>query len=81
MQWPQLPVITDMPRQCRINKMLLVFLGKTTADSDDKSADTVATQVVALTYQSQMTASMAVNLLQQAEQQFAHLASQKKSHA
>jgi hypothetical protein len=34
------------------------ILGETTADSDDKSADTVATQVAALTYQSQLTTSL-----------------------
>ncbi len=53
------------------------ILGKTTANSDDKSADMVAMQVAALRYQSQLTASRVANLLQQAEQQFAHLASQQ----
>jgi hypothetical protein len=43
-------------------------LGKTTADSDDESAYTVVTQVAVLTYQSQLTASTAANLLQQVEQ-------------
>jgi hypothetical protein len=53
------------------------ILGKTAADSDDKSVDVVAMQVVALTYQSQLTTLMAATLLQWAEQQFAHLASQQ----
>ncbi len=47
------------------------------ANLDDESADTVAMQVAALTYQSHLTASMAATLLQQADQQFAHLASQQ----
>jgi hypothetical protein len=37
------------------------ILGKTAANSDNKSADTVAKQVAALTYRSQLTASMAAN--------------------
>jgi hypothetical protein len=53
-------------------------LGKMKANSDDKSTDMVATQVVALTYQSQVTTSMAATSLQRAEQQFMHLASQQK---
>jgi hypothetical protein len=53
------------------------IFGKTTADSDDESMDTVAMQVAALTYQSQVTALMAATLLQRAEQQFAHLVSQQ----
>ncbi len=44
---------------------------------DDESVDTVATQVPALTYQSQMTPSTAANASQHAEQQFAHLASRQ----
>ncbi len=44
---------------------------------DNKSADTVATQVAALTYQSQLNASTAANLIQHTEQQFAHLALQQ----
>jgi hypothetical protein len=54
-----------------------LILGQTAVDSDDKSTNTVATQVAALTYQSQLTASTAVNLIQRAEQQFAHLALQQ----
>jgi hypothetical protein len=46
-------------------------------ESDNNSAETVATQVAALTYQSQMTASSMANASQCAEQQFAHLASQQ----
>jgi hypothetical protein len=45
--------------------------------SDDDLVETVATQVAALTYQSQMTASSMANTSQCAEQQFAHLASQQ----
>jgi hypothetical protein len=45
--------------------------------SDNESVETVATQVAALTYQSQMTASTTANASQRAEQQFAHLASQQ----
>ncbi len=48
-----------------------------TVDLDDKSADLVATQVAALTYQSKLTASTAANSIQCAEQQFTHLASQQ----
>jgi hypothetical protein len=44
------------------------ILGQT--ESDNKSVDTVATQVATLTYQSQMTASSAANTSQCAEQQF-----------
>ncbi len=51
------------------------FLGQN--KPDDKSVKTVATQVVALTYQSQMTASTISNASQRAEQQCAHLASQQ----
>jgi hypothetical protein len=47
------------------------------AESNNDSVDTVATQVAALTYQSQMTASTATDSSQHAEQQFAHLASQQ----
>jgi hypothetical protein len=51
------------------------ILGQTKLDND--SVDTIATQVVALTYQSQITASTGANTRQRAEQQFVHLASQK----
>jgi hypothetical protein len=44
---------------------------------DNNSVETVATQVAALTYQSQMAASTTANASQLAEQQFAHLASQQ----
>jgi hypothetical protein len=53
------------------------ILGQTSVNSDDKSADTVPTQMAALTYQSQLTASTAANSSQHAEQQFAHLALQQ----
>jgi hypothetical protein len=43
--------------------------------SDINSFETLATQVVALTYQSQMTASSIASTNQRAEQQIAHLAS------
>ncbi len=45
--------------------------------SDNDLVETVATQVVALTYQSQMTTSTIANASQRAEQQNAHLASQQ----
>ncbi len=45
--------------------------------SDEDSVENVATQVAALTYQSQMTVSTTANISQPAEQQFAHLASQQ----
>ncbi len=48
-----------------------------TADLDNKSADTAVTQVAVLLYQSQLTVLMATKLLQKAEQQFAHFASQQ----
>jgi hypothetical protein len=52
--------------------------GAEAVDLDNKTTDTVATQVAALTYQSQLTASTAANLIQRtAEQQFGHLATQK----
>jgi hypothetical protein len=44
---------------------------------DDNSVETVATQVAALTCQSQMTTSTTANASQRAEQQFAHLASRQ----
>ncbi len=50
-------------------------LGQNKLDND--LVETVATQVAALTYQSQMTASTMANASQHAEQQFAHLASQQ----
>ncbi len=53
------------------------IFGDMMADLDDKSANMVATQVAALTYQSQFTTSIVANLLQWAKQQFAHLASQQ----
>jgi hypothetical protein len=53
------------------------IFGQTSIKLDDKSIDRVATQVVALTYQSQLTASTAANSIQCAEQQFAHLALQQ----
>ncbi len=62
-----------MPHQQNSSRIF----GETTANLDDKSTDTVTTQVVALTYQSQLTTSMVANLYQQAEQQFVHLASQQ----
>jgi hypothetical protein len=46
-------------------------------ESDDNLVETVATQVAALTYQSQITASSMANASQCAGQQFAHLASQQ----
>jgi hypothetical protein len=46
-------------------------------DSNDEPNNTVTTQVAALTYQSQCTASTVAISSQQAEQQFAHLASQQ----
>jgi hypothetical protein len=45
--------------------------------SDDDSVETVATLVVALTYQSQMITSTMANASQHAYQQFVHLASQQ----
>jgi hypothetical protein len=45
-------------------------------DSDDNSANTVATQVAALTYQSQHTATTAANLSQQMNQYMQTLAHQ-----
>jgi hypothetical protein len=53
------------------------MLGQTMVNSDDQSADTVATQVTALTCQSQLTASTVADSIQRAEQQFTHLALQK----
>ncbi len=53
------------------------ILGQTTVDLDDKSADMVATQLAASTYQSQLTASTVANSIQRAEQQFTHLTSQQ----
>jgi hypothetical protein len=47
------------------------------ANTNDDSVETVATQVVALTYQSQLTALMAAINSQCQEQQLAHLASQQ----
>jgi hypothetical protein len=41
-----------MPHQLNVFEIL----GETTANLDDESANTVATQVVVLTYQSQLTA-------------------------
>jgi hypothetical protein len=48
------------------------------ADTDDDSVKTVVTQVAALTYQSQLTASTAANSSQRKEVQLAHLASHQK---
>jgi hypothetical protein len=53
------------------------MLGPTCVNSDKESVDTVATQVVALMYQSHLTASTAANSSQHAEQQFAHLSSRQ----
>jgi hypothetical protein len=47
------------------------------ADSDDDSVETITTQVAALTYQSQLTASTADNSSQRQEIQLAYLASQQ----
>jgi hypothetical protein len=44
---------------------------------DDNSVETVATQVTALTYQSQITVSTTANASQHAKQQFANLTSQQ----
>ncbi len=46
------------------------------ANSDDDSVEIVATQVAAITYQSQLTALTAANSSQCQEIQLAHLASQ-----
>jgi len=48
-----------------------------TNDSDDDSAETVATQMAALTYQSQLTATTAANLSQQMGQYLQTLAHQQ----
>jgi hypothetical protein len=45
-----------------------VFVALANNDSDDNSATTVATQMAALTYQSQITATMAANSSQQMDQ-------------
>jgi hypothetical protein len=51
----------------------------TTNDSDTEFVDgSVATQIAALTYQSQLTANTAANTSVQQEQQLAHLAVQKE---
>jgi hypothetical protein len=47
-------------------------------DSDDDSAKTVATQMAALTYQSQLTATMAANFSQQMDQYVQTLAHQQE---
>jgi hypothetical protein len=47
------------------------------SEDDDDSIETIATQVAALTYQSQLTASTAANTSVRQEQQLAHLASQQ----
>jgi hypothetical protein len=62
-----------MPHQQNVFRIL----GQTMVGLDDKSADTIATQVAALTYQSQLTASTVANLIQHAKQQFVHLALQQ----
>ncbi len=46
-------------------------------DDDDNSMDTVATQVAALTMQSQLTASVAVNTMQWQDHLYQHLAQQQ----
>jgi hypothetical protein len=55
-----------------------VFGALTAHDSDDDSADTVATQMAFLTYQSQLTATTATNLSQQMGQYFQTLAHQQE---
>ena len=60
-----------MPQQCRISKTLLEFWSR------GRLTWTVATQVAALTYQSQSTASTVANLIQCTEQQFEHLGLQQ----
>ena len=52
------------------------------SDNEESLANTVATQVAALTYQSQLTASTAVTTVQRQEMQLAHLAvAQDATHA
>jgi hypothetical protein len=61
-----------LPHQQNAFRMLCA----TCVDSDKKSVNTVATQVAAWTYQSQLTAMTAANSSQRAELQLAHLSSQ-----
>jgi hypothetical protein len=68
-----LQVITGMPPCCHISRMPLA----SKADTDNDSVETVATQVAALTYQSQLTALTAADNSQCQELQLAHLASQQ----
>ncbi len=51
------------------------ILGQNELDND--LVETAVTQVAALTYQSQMTASSMANASQHVEQEFAHLSSQQ----
>jgi hypothetical protein len=53
-------------------------LGPTTGDNNDNnSTDTIATQVAALTVQSQLTASTVANTMQRQDQLYQHLAQQQ----
>jgi hypothetical protein len=57
-------------------------LGTDSDDDDESTTPTVATQVAALTFQSQLTASTAATTMQRQEQQLAHLAAvQDATHA
>jgi hypothetical protein len=46
-------------------------------DNDENSTDTIATQVAALTMQSQLTASTAANMMQRQDHLYQHLAQQQ----
>ena len=56
------------------------ILGKTKSDDEESIANTVATQVAALTYQSQLTQSTAINTSQRQDMQLAQLAANQEAH-
>jgi hypothetical protein len=56
------------------------ILGETKSDNEESIANTVATQVAALTYQSQRTQSTAANTSQRHDMQLAQLAANQEAH-
>jgi hypothetical protein len=62
------------------NQNAFGILGETKSDDKESIANTMATQVAALTYQSQLTQSTAANTSQRHDMQMAQLAANQEAH-
>jgi hypothetical protein len=76
MRRPPPPAIKDTPQPFHFKKNAFNVLA--TEDSDEDTADTVPTQMAALTYQSQLTAATAANASQRMDQYVQTLAQEQE---